>query len=169
VRYKPKFLEGIIDAQKDDHASSFSYYTYRLDGLTVGQGCDGFSFWAPNVAGILQFAEKHVIGTNLFFHDDFWISFYLASKGISIKSLGENLNGGLVYDAEYTDENSLRFLDGPLFRNTLHREGLRRLLRDVDMPKDTRSGLQASFAFSRFVAQPHNRVMRKLKKVLSSR
>ena len=51
-----------------------------VDGLTIGQGCDGFSFWSPNVKQIREFFEKHVMGTNLFFHDDLWVSFFLASN-----------------------------------------------------------------------------------------
>jgi hypothetical protein len=46
VRYKPTFLEGVVEVQKRNKHSSFSYYTYSLDGLTVGQGCDGLSFWS---------------------------------------------------------------------------------------------------------------------------
>src|SRR5471030_1121332 len=52
VSYKPRFLAGLLDAQREDHESSFSYHTYRASGLTIGQGCDGFSFYSPNLRGI---------------------------------------------------------------------------------------------------------------------
>ena len=122
VRYKPIFLEGIVNAQRRDKNSSFSYYTYNLDGLTIGQGCDGFSFYSPNLDRILPFAEKHVMGTKLFYHDDFWISFFLASKGISVEAVGGSDNGSLIYDDEFIDGGSLRFLDGSFLRDAIQRE-----------------------------------------------
>src|SRR5262245_56838834 len=77
VRYKPDFLRGLVDAQARDRSSAFSYFTHRVPGLSYGQGVDGFGIWSPNVSGIRSFAETHVDGTNLFFHDDLWISFFL--------------------------------------------------------------------------------------------
>lgn len=162
VRYKPKFLEGIVTAQRQDNHSSFSYFTYNLDGLTIGQGCDGFSFWSPNLDRILPFAEKYVMGTKLFFHDDLWISFFLASNGISVKAVGESDNGSPMYNDEFIDGSSLRFLDGSLSRETIQRESMKRLLREVDMPASTRTHLQAKMMFSRIFAQPFGRVTRKL-------
>jgi hypothetical protein len=63
VIYKPSFLSWLIAAQSVDHAASFSYYVYRTGGLSVGQGCDGFSFWKPNLACITDLARAHVAET----------------------------------------------------------------------------------------------------------
>jgi hypothetical protein len=68
-------------AQSADHAASFSYYVYRTAGLWVGQGCEGFSFWKPNLAGITDFARVHIAGTPYRLHDDLWISYFFATKG----------------------------------------------------------------------------------------
>lgn len=165
VRYKNHFLKGIVEAQQQDHSASFSYYTYTMDGLTVGQGCDGFSFWSPNIIDITSFAKKHIFGTSLYFHDDFWISFFLASKGISIKSLGHIIDGGLIYETEYVDPSSLHLLNGPLFRNLLHREGFKRLLREVDMPVGRRLRLAFDYAIDRNFTRPFRRVRTMLAKM----
>jgi hypothetical protein len=167
VQYRRNFIEGIINAQMRDHSASYSYYTYRAGGLTVGQGCDGFSFWSPNVFDVTSFAKKHVYETNLFFHDDFWISFYLASKGIRIKSLNALVDGTCtIYEMENGNEDSLRFLDGPLSRDFLQRKYLKRLLREVDMPVRRRFKMKISAVFDRIVAQPSQRVFRKLANAL---
>ena len=47
VAYHPRFLKDIVSAQAARPDCAFSYYTYRADGLTLGQGCDGFSFYSP--------------------------------------------------------------------------------------------------------------------------
>jgi hypothetical protein len=171
VRYKLRFLEGIVRAQEQDHFASFSYYTPTMDGFTIGQGCDGFSFWSPNILDIAPFAEKHVYETNLFFHDDFWISFFLASKGIPIKSLNQLLRnyGGRIYEIEYTEENSLHLLKGSLSKRTLQREGLKRLLREVDMPIGRRLRLIADYAIDRIFTQPFRQVRGLLRKIILER
>jgi hypothetical protein len=143
VRYKPDFLRGLVDAQARDHSSSFSYFTHRVPGLSYGQGVDGFGIWSPNVSGIRSFAEAHVAGTNLFFHDDLWISFFLtAKKRVAIKSLAHLTDGGTIYESLH-HINALHLLEGPLSRGRLDRDGVKRLLREVDMPASTRLRMQA--------------------------
>jgi hypothetical protein len=127
VAYRPQFLANLIDAQQADHTSSFSHYTYRAHGLTVGQGCDGFSFWTPNLVGIIEFAERYIVHTPFRLHDDLWISFFLATKGISVRSLQSKLGGSLVYEPLVQDQ-SLRHLTGDLSREQLNRDGVRYLL-----------------------------------------
>ncbi len=130
VRYKPTFLQGIVSAQRRDNHSSYSYYTYKVDGLTIGQGCDGFSFWSPNVVQILQYAEKHVIGTKLLFHEDLWFSFFLASDGISVKAVRKIDGDSPIYLDEINDGSSLRYLEGLLSRDTIQRESMVWLMRE---------------------------------------
>lgn len=98
VRYRPDFLAGLYEAQAADHGSSFSYFTYTAERFTLGQGCDGFSFWAPNLQGITDFFLKYVDGTDVMFHDDLWISLFLASRGIAVRSLAHKLGSGLIYE-----------------------------------------------------------------------
>lgn len=132
VRYRHDFVDKLAQAQAGDHRASFSFYTYSLHGLPVGQGCDGFSFWTPNLAGIREFAEKHVLGTPLRLHDDLWISYFLASKGIAVRSLEHLLGDSLIYEQVH-DLAALRYLEGDASRENLNERGLRSLLGEVNL------------------------------------
>jgi len=57
VAYHRRFLKDIVSAQASRPDCAFSYYTYRADGLTLGQGCDGFSFHSAQLQGIRKFAD----------------------------------------------------------------------------------------------------------------
>lgn len=159
VAYKPAFLAELYAAQTQDHGASFSFHTYRSNGVTIGQGCDGFSFWLPNLSGIAAFAERHVAGTDLFFHDDLWISFFLKLHGIPVKSLEHRIAGGLIYERLH-DINALNRLDGLLRRRPLDREGTRRLLKEVPMPAGRRLRFQAERVLDRYVGR-HVRSLRR--------
>ena len=101
-----------------------------------------------------------------FFHGDCWISFFLASRGIAIRRLRQAADNSPIYEAVYMDENSLHRLKDTLFRNALHREGLKRLIREVDMPIRRRLRLAVNFAFDLFIVQPLQRTRRLVKKVI---
>lgn len=133
VRYRKDFVEKLAQAQGREHGVSFSFYAYSLHGLPVGQGCDGFSFWTPNLAGVHEFARRHVLDTPLRLHDDLWISYFLASKGVAVKSLQHLLGGSLVYEQVH-DLAALRHLEGDASRENLNDMGLRSLLGDVKLP-----------------------------------
>lgn len=133
VRYRHDFVEKLARAQGSDHRASYSFYAYFLHGLSVGQGCDGFSFWTPNLAGVQKFAERHVLGTPLRLHDDLWISYFLATKGIAVKSLEHLLRGSLIYEQVH-DLAALRHLEGDASRENLNDVGLRSLLGGARLP-----------------------------------
>jgi hypothetical protein len=141
VIYKPSFLSGLIAAQSADHTASFSYYVYRSGGLWIGQGCDGLSFWKPNLDGIADFARAHIAETPYRLHDDLWISYYLATKGVQVKMLSPP-NGTLIYEQHIAD-SSLRHLSGTQWRERLERDGLRHLLRTRTIPLASRCRLAA--------------------------
>lgn len=162
VRYRPDFLHGLATAQAADHGASFSYHTYINDGVTIGQGCDGFSFWTPNLDGIAAFAATYVKDTPLLFHDDLWISFFLATRGIAIKEI-HRPDGQPVYDITH-QINPLNMLSGEFARGTIRRQGLRRLLREVDMPPSRRRELTAARWRDKLWHAPLRRVRRHLAK-----
>jgi len=160
VRYRPGFLAGLLQAQRGDHRSSFSYHTYRTGGLVVGQGCDGFSFYAPNLAGIEDFYYKHIDGTDLFYHDDLWISFYLASIGIAVRRLPLFVKGELIFEHVH-DTNPLRLLTGDLDRRNLNRRGVRRLLSETDLSWSARLRYKAVAIYDHLFTSPFRRMKRK--------
>jgi hypothetical protein len=133
VAYRSDFLERLVEAQRANSRASFSFYTYKIHSLTVGQGCDGFSFWTPNLAGVGTFFDRHVEETQVRLHDDLWISFFLASRGIPVRSLQSRLDGTLIYHQVH-EVNALRQLTGTYAREALNREGLRLLLKSASMP-----------------------------------
>jgi hypothetical protein len=133
VRYRQSFLADLIRSQQQDHRSSFSYFSYRVGGITLGQGCDGFSFWSPNLQGIRMFAHRFVKDTSLVYHDDLWISFFLAVRGISIRSLQPLLRGQLIYE-QLLPNNALGSLAGRLRREEISRIHLPRLFKEADIP-----------------------------------
>ena len=133
VRYRPQFLRQLVEAQETDHRAAFSFYTYREGGITIGQGCDGMSFWSPNLAGLREFAERHVGQTSLRFHDDLWVSYFLALRGVPIRDLRPLLGEGLVYEQELVD-GGLAAQSGALAREAITRTHLARLRREAGMP-----------------------------------
>lgn len=133
VRYRPQFLRQLVEAQESNRRASFSFYTYREGGVTIGQGCDGMSFWSPNLAGLREFAEQYVGQTSLRFHDDLWVSYFLALRGIPIRDLRPLLDGGLVYEQELAD-GGLASQSGALARDEITRVHLARLHREAGMP-----------------------------------
>lgn len=137
VRYRSDFLKNLYEAQLADQAASFSHYVYRVQGLDVGQGCDGFCFWTPNLTGVEEFARKFVLNTRLMLHDDLWISIFLAGKGVRIRDLADRLGDGLIYDQVY-ELNALRNLAGDEAREALTRESIRRLVLKAPLPAAVR-------------------------------
>ena len=134
VVYKPFFLQGLVEHQRVDHDSSFSYFAFSLGGMRVGQGVDGLSFWSPQLDGIADFYQAHIAGTDMMFHDDMWISFYLMTQGIKIKSLAHLVEGGEVKTAMHTI-NSLFTETGRLSRSKLN-SLVSMLFQKVDVPKN---------------------------------
>jgi hypothetical protein len=160
VSYKPRFLAGLLAAQRVDHAASFSYHTYRTGGLTVGQGCDGFSFYSPNLRGLDTFYQEHVSGTDLFYHDDLWLSFFLFARGIAVRGVPVENQDGLIFDIVH-HTNSLNALTGELARKKLNRRGINQLLRTVKPGRRQKYRLHATAVFDHLITSPIRRLKRK--------
>ena len=163
VEYAPHVVEGLATAQLTDRTSSFSYYTYAFGGLTVGQGCDGFSFWSPNLQGIEAFAEEIVDRPECFHHDDLWISFFLQRAGIRI--CGLEAPGDVLVYRQLDRANPLQSLDGDLDRNDLNVRGLQHLMRHAHPTPAMRRRWLVHEAARRSGA---TRVLRKSRRVLSA-
>ena len=128
MRYKSFFLETLYEAQSADRSASFSFWTFPCGPFIVGQGADGFSFFAANLLGIRSFANRVMQHSKLRLVDDLWISAYLWRQRIAVKSLqGMIQGGGTVYEAAH-DVNQLRHMQGDMGREAIMVEGTRYLL-----------------------------------------
>ena len=139
VVYKSFFVRRLIEHQRRDHRSSFSFYAYSMAGLRIGQGVDGFSFWSPNLAGVFDFYSRHIAGTGLMFHDDLWISFYLMSRGVAVKSLRYLLDEAGAGDVRETILHGVKALSaetGALSRQKLN-SLIVPLFNQVNVPRET--------------------------------
>jgi hypothetical protein len=134
VAYKRFFLRRLIEHQRSDHQSSFTFYAYLLGGLRVGQGVDGLSFWSANLDGVRDFYQRYIAGTDLMFHDDLWISFYLMTRRVMVKNLAPLLEGGEAKDILHA-VNALTAETGPLARQRLN-VLVTPLFNQVNVPRD---------------------------------
>ena len=133
ISYHRNFLSAIVQFQSARPDCSFSYYTYRVSGLTVGQGCDGFSFYSPNLDGIQNFAERNVVGTSLLYHDDLWISFFLFAKGVKVKAIPTPVLGETVYSQISPNDGLSAITSGDLARDKIIYDNLPRMVRQSQL------------------------------------
>lgn len=146
VIYKKNFLADLVRSQSQDHGASFSFFTYRVGGLTVGQGCDGMSFWSPNTIGMRDFAHRHVRKTPLRLHDDLWVAFFLSQKGIKIKRIKTTGANETIYE-QLLDNNVLSALEGENSREAITRTQLKRLLNEANVPLSQRARFKLVSAY----------------------
>lgn len=141
VRYHPEFLAGLAAAMRGSgRRSAFSYYTYRLGGLRIGQGCDGFAMPAADIAQAQSFFDRHVADTDLVFVDDLWISYLLATRGVAVRALPLPSSAALIY-SQVHEIDALRHLTDRLDRHRLNRVEALRLRRAAPIPLRHRAAL----------------------------
>lgn len=141
VRYHASFLAGLEAAMhRPGRRAAFSYYSYRLGALRIGQGCDGFAMTARDVATAQTFFDCHVAGTNATYVDDLWISHLLAMRGVAVRSLPVPASATLVYDQVH-EIDALRDLTGVLERDRLNRIEAARLRRVAPIPVRHRAAM----------------------------
>ena len=128
MSYKPFFLENLWKSQIEDRRSSFSYWTYPAGPFVVGQGADGFSFFSPNLDGLQAFARKALQCSHLRLVDDLWISVFLKTRGVAVRSIRHLIPGnGTAYERTHS-LNQLADLKGNLEREAVMTAGIRYLL-----------------------------------------
>ncbi len=138
VVYHPTFLSRIMNAQFNENDHAYSYFTYRVRGLTVGQGCDGLSMKSEKLDGVREFYDTHVAGTTLTYHDDIWIAYFLATKGVQIRRISNPSKQSLVYE-QIIPNNVLAIQKGDLKRETIARTHIPRLFAAIKLPFFTRA------------------------------
>ncbi|QDZ06540.1 hypothetical protein FPZ24_02850 [Sphingomonas panacisoli] len=165
VRYRRDFVARFAAAQAERPEGALSGWTYRCNGLTIGQGCDGFALWTPQLDGARAFFDRCVAGTRFVYHDDLWISFYLALNDIRVTEFPAT--EGSWYDQVH-QVGALRNLDGELERTTLTRDGLDHLIAAADMPAARRARMQVRRHAGQFVARPARRVAGRLQRLIDN-
>ncbi len=156
VLYDRRFIEGLVAAQSRNHGHSYSYYTYRMSGLSFGQGCDGYSFYAGNLQGIKEFAERHVKDTPLLYHDDLWVGFFLYMRGIKVRRIVPPDGKALVYEQLLPNDALSNPEADFLKRHNITQQSLPRLFRDNDVSSWLRSRAQIVSAFDWIVRKARN-------------
>ncbi len=127
MRYREMFLQHLYEHQIRDLKACFTYYAYPAEPLTIGQGADGFSFYTPLLDGIVPYAERAMRSAHLRAIDDLWISGFLWSRGIPVKSLGHLLpSGETVYESVHYI-NQLHRIEGDLSRKNVLLHGVNHL------------------------------------------
>jgi hypothetical protein len=159
-RYRPFFIRSLVEAQREDRRASFSFYTYRFHGLPIAQGADGISFIGRHLVGIRDFARTILPHGRVRFHDDYWISFFLATRGIQVRSLADLLRRRavrMVYEAQHC-LNSLNELG---LRDALNRECERACLEHGEPGLALRSSVRAHSVIEQMVdvAKPAGRIL----------
>jgi hypothetical protein len=163
VRYARDFVARFVKAQAATPDRAFSGWTYRCNGLTIGQGCDGFSIWTPRLNGAQTFFDRHVAGTRFAFHDDLWISFFLSLGGTRVAALPAAKGRGYEQVHQVA---ALSLLDGTFERTALTRDGLDHLLATADMPGMRRARMRIRRHVGHFVARPARRAADRLQRLV---
>jgi hypothetical protein len=161
VRYRRDFVARFVAAQIGATDRAFSGWTYRCNGVTIGQGCDGFSLWTPALDGAQAFFDRYVAGTRFAFHDDLWISFFLALRGIRVTELPTAAGRG--YDQVH-QVGALSQLGGELERNALTRDGIDHLIAVADMPAARRLRLRIRRHTGHLLGRPMRRATGRLRR-----
>lgn len=159
VRYARDFVACFAATQAAAPDRAFSGWTYRHGGLTIGQGCDGFSLWSPRVADAQAFHDRNINGTRFTYHDDLWISFYLALHGVRVTELPAS--SGRWYEQVH-EVAALRHCGGDLARDMLTRDGLDHLIANVAMARGQRTRMRIRRHVGHFVVRPARRVAGRL-------
>lgn len=163
VRYARDFVARFATAQAAAPDRAFSGWTYRRNGLTIGQGCDGFGLWSSHLAGAQVFYDRYVEGTRFAYHDDLWISFYLALHDVRVTELPAS--SGRWYEQVH-EIAALRHFDGELEREALTRDGLDHLIATVVMSPAQRTRMRIGRHAGHFVGRPARRVASRLRRMI---
>ncbi len=119
--YKPYLIEYFdknINVNKDIDVAT--YYSYNYNNINVAQAADAMIFKYNIINNFLDYYEIIKDEDYLFYHDDFFISYFFYLKNKSIRYINPPY-GCLIYDFhEYSKIDSLFHLDGKYNRNNLN-------------------------------------------------
>ena len=79
MTYNSWFVEKTVENAKKNPLSAYSYWTYKVGKIRIGQGADGFAVNSDLLDDYIKFALEQLGNEpNWFYHDDFLLSTYLA-------------------------------------------------------------------------------------------
>ena len=128
IRYHPSFLKGLVDRQRRDLGTSFSYYVHSHRGLEVGQGCDGITLWKGHLRDVRAFVDDHVTGTSVMFHDDLWLRFYLLRQRVKVARVPLPPGERFIYEQLVPNDILASPADAQLKRSRILDDHFERLL-----------------------------------------
>jgi len=129
--YKPIMLEYFDTYVKNNKNVKVASFCIALrNGITIGQGADGFYIKSNLLNKFYEYFEKIKEFKYILYHDDYYISYYFYLKNIEIihlrgkTPLSPNGENNLVYSKYFmnSNNNSLFSLSGDLNRINLNKQ-----------------------------------------------
>jgi len=99
LTYKPFFIERFNKLNESNNIEVASYYSYTYNNITIGQGADGFFIKKNTLDSYLKYYDIIKDQNYIFYHDDFYLSFYfhlLEKKIIRIKINSTIYNSNII-------------------------------------------------------------------------
>jgi hypothetical protein len=119
--YKPYLIEYFdkdINVNKDIDVAT--YYSYNYNNINVAQAADAMIFKYNIINNFLDYYDIIKDEDYLFYHDDFFISYFFYLKNKNIQYIPPPY-GSLIYDwHEFSKIDSLFHLEGKYNRNNLN-------------------------------------------------
>jgi hypothetical protein len=118
LTYKPFLIEGFNKLNESNNIEVASYYSYTYNKITIGQGADGFFIKKNTLDSYLKYYDIIKDQNYIFYHDDFYLSFYfhlLEKKIIRIKINSTIYNSNII-----THLDALHNLKGEYGSKNLH-------------------------------------------------
>lgn len=85
--YDNNILEIFDNQIENDLVGSF--FTYKVEDITIGQGCDGFFIRGNTLKNFKNYYDIIKDLDEVFFHDDLFISYYFKINNIHIKKINK--------------------------------------------------------------------------------
>lgn len=128
--YNQKSLESIKTTLEEGYSPlNASFYTYRIEDITIGQGADIFILEPNALEDYLAFFYKvknSKDGKFILHHDDVILSYYLNKSNNSVVKM-ESPPGGTYKKQNRYDINALQNLQGEYSRDNLNDNVLQKL------------------------------------------